>query len=161
MSHITREAYEKLVAEDLAWLEKQPRTLERDHVMLIVQNSVDQLYGPKPPTPFYERSLDSFADEIITQVAQSNDGLYYAWLARPPGSYITADFSACRTTAEQAIAHCAAKIRQDHLGIGRYAPHRCLSDGYTLRFVLMKYWAELEQAVANRDQDDQENVVRA
>lgn len=148
MSHITREAYEKLVAEDLAWLEKQPRTLERDHVMLIVQNSVDQLYGPKPPLPFYERSLDSFADEIITRVRSSLDGeRYYAVLNAPYESRITTDFSTCRPTPELAVAACAAKIRQDHLGTGKYAPHACLQ-GYTLKFVLMKYWAELEQARA-------------
>lgn len=46
---LTRGAYERLVAEDLAWLDAQPRTLERDHVVAIVRASVDLFYpGPVP-----------------------------------------------------------------------------------------------------------------
>lgn len=41
---ITKEAYQKLVDEDIAWLKQQPRTLERDHVIEIVSNSVTMYY---------------------------------------------------------------------------------------------------------------------
>lgn len=47
---VTRVAYEQLVNEDLAWLLKQPRTLERDHVEAIVRASVDVEYPPKTTT---------------------------------------------------------------------------------------------------------------
>lgn len=42
---LTRDSYEKLIAEDLAWLEKQPRTLEREHVKAIVTVSPAYEYG--------------------------------------------------------------------------------------------------------------------
>lgn len=42
---LNRTAYHQLVDEDVAWLEKQPRTLERDHVIQIVKDSVRCYYG--------------------------------------------------------------------------------------------------------------------
>lgn len=42
---LNRRAYEELVAQDIAWLEAQPRTLERDHVIDIVKASPDHEYG--------------------------------------------------------------------------------------------------------------------
>src|SRR6185436_15773181 len=44
---LTRSGYERLVAEDIAWLRSLPRTLERDHVILICKQSVEQEY-PAP-----------------------------------------------------------------------------------------------------------------
>lgn len=44
---VTRAAYEQLVNEDLVWLLKQPRTLERDHIEAIVRASVDAEYPPR------------------------------------------------------------------------------------------------------------------
>jgi hypothetical protein len=43
---LNRSAYAKLVAEDAAWLEKMPRTLERDHILLILRCAVAYEYGP-------------------------------------------------------------------------------------------------------------------
>ena len=42
---VNREAYQKLIDEDIEWLMKQPRTLERDHIVSVLKNSVDRLYG--------------------------------------------------------------------------------------------------------------------
>lgn len=36
---VTRSAYEGMIREDIEWLERQPRTLERDHVIEIVKRS--------------------------------------------------------------------------------------------------------------------------
>ena len=33
------EAFRKLIAEDLAWLEAQPRTLEREHIAMALKES--------------------------------------------------------------------------------------------------------------------------
>ncbi len=41
---LTRAAYEKLIAEDVSWVMQQPRTSERDHVVLVLRASVDLLY---------------------------------------------------------------------------------------------------------------------
>lgn len=149
---VTRAAYQRLVDEDLEWLEKQPRTLERDHIIDIVRDSVERYYGEQAilqpeveTTPFYERTLDSFANNIIVRTIRTKEGLYYGVLNKPSVTHITEDFATCRETEAKAIADCAKKIRNDHLGIGKYAPHACLRDGYTLRFELMKYWAEQEK----------------
>lgn len=41
---LTRKAYEKLIAEDLQWLLKQERSLERDHIMDVLMDSPGHLY---------------------------------------------------------------------------------------------------------------------
>ena len=51
---LTRHAYEQLVAEDLAWLAKQPHTCERTHIEVIVKDSVEQHYGPCSANPRVE-----------------------------------------------------------------------------------------------------------
>lgn len=48
---MSRGSYEVMIKEDLEWLDAQPRTLEREHIRLIVQQSVQQEYGPAEPPP--------------------------------------------------------------------------------------------------------------
>ena len=48
---LNRAAYEKLIAENLEWLKQQPRTLERDHIILIVEHSADHEYREDPIQP--------------------------------------------------------------------------------------------------------------
>lgn len=45
---LTRRAYQKLVDEDLVWLRGLPRTLERDHVISIVEASPELEYPYDP-----------------------------------------------------------------------------------------------------------------
>jgi hypothetical protein len=47
---MNRDAYALLVAEDLAWLATMPPGLERDHIEVIVRNSVVMHY-PAAPAP--------------------------------------------------------------------------------------------------------------
>ena len=42
---VNREAYQKLIDEDIEWLLKQPRSLERDHIVSALKNSVECIYG--------------------------------------------------------------------------------------------------------------------
>ena len=42
---VNREAYQKLIDEDIEWLLKQPRSLEREHIVSVFKNSVERLYG--------------------------------------------------------------------------------------------------------------------
>lgn len=51
---MNRAAYERLIAEDIEWLLKQPRTLERAHIELILRLSPDDQYG---------KSVDSRPDD--------------------------------------------------------------------------------------------------
>ena len=41
---LTRWAYESLVAENIAWLKTMPRTLERDHILMILAEAVAYEY---------------------------------------------------------------------------------------------------------------------
>jgi hypothetical protein len=97
-------------------------------------------------TPYYERKPNSFADDIITKVSQGDNGLWYATLDTGPNRALSdPDFSTCAETPEEATRRCAAAIRADAQGIGKYAPHGCLKPGsYDLHFRLMKWWAEKE-----------------
>lgn len=47
---LNRESFRKLLLEDVAWLELQPRTLERDHIIDILKHEIEHL-------PFYEWSI--------------------------------------------------------------------------------------------------------
>ena len=43
---MSRIAYEAVVKEDIEWLLKQPLTLEREHIIMIVRASVEHEYPP-------------------------------------------------------------------------------------------------------------------
>lgn len=36
--------YQQLIAEDIAWLERFSRTLERDHIIMVLQASIEHEY---------------------------------------------------------------------------------------------------------------------
>lgn len=44
MTRINRAAFERMIWEDLQWLLQHPRTLERDHIALLLKQSVDIHY---------------------------------------------------------------------------------------------------------------------
>ena len=48
---VTRAAFERLIAEDVAWLRQQPATLERDHILQILERAVEMYYPPPPTGP--------------------------------------------------------------------------------------------------------------
>jgi len=106
--------------------------------------------------PFYQRSLDSFADHIICRVRQGENGLFYAVLDLGPEPYVSEpDFSTCAETASEAVKQCAIKIRNDAVGIGKYAPHSVLQ-GYDLHWRLAKHWDEKEtQCLQSHDPAEQ------
>lgn len=45
MGTLNRQAFQRLVDEDLEWLLKQPRTLEREHVAEILKAAPELYYG--------------------------------------------------------------------------------------------------------------------
>ena len=106
--------------------------------------------------PFYQRALDSFSDEIITRTRQADDG--QSWYAVLDTGFHTQvsdpDFSSAAATREDAVRACAARIRTDARGIGKYAPHALLEDGYDLHFRLAPHWADKElMKAAGKDVD--------
>lgn len=62
---LNRHAYQRLIDEDLEWLLKQPRTLERDHIEAIVRASLHNEY-------------------VLRQAAEAAQ----AWIARVSNQYI-------------------------------------------------------------------------
>lgn len=45
---LTRDAYEKLIEEDIQWLlDNTERTLERSHIIDVLNGSADRYYGKK------------------------------------------------------------------------------------------------------------------
>lgn len=70
--------------------------------------------------------LDEFSDETLTRVRYSTAGLWYAVIDHAPAvaAHSWLDFSSCSSVdAATARRICAAKIRDDANGRGRYAPH--------------------------------------
>lgn len=45
-TRLNRSGYKKLIEEDIAWLKTMPRSCERDHILAVLENSVEDLYGP-------------------------------------------------------------------------------------------------------------------
>ena len=49
-TQINKAAYQQLIDEDMTWLLKQTRTLERDHIEQILRNTVDCYYPTEKST---------------------------------------------------------------------------------------------------------------
>ena len=101
--------------------------------------------------PFYKRTLDSFADHIITRQRQRKDGNWHAVLDCSFDDQVSdPDFGpdGYGASREQAAERCAHAIRQDAIGIGKFAPHSVLEDGYDLHFRLMRHWEKKERLEA-------------
>lgn len=48
---LNKSAYTKLIEEDIDWVLKQPRTLERDHVVAVLKESIESFYPSKEYIP--------------------------------------------------------------------------------------------------------------
>jgi hypothetical protein len=102
-------------------------------------------------TPFYKRTLDSFADDVITRQRPRADGGWHAVLDTGVTRQVSdPDFSPSGygATREEAARRCARAIRDDASGIGKFAPHSVLEDGYDLRWRLMRHWDKKERMAA-------------
>ena len=101
---------------------------------------------------FYERTLHSFADSVITKVRRSHDGtLWTAVLDCGETHYPSdPDFATTAPTRLRAVRFCAYTIRRNAQGIGKYAPHSILVPGYDFHWRLAKYWAKKEKKLKAR-----------
>lgn len=98
---------------------------------------------PTSAVPYYKRELSSFDDQIITRQRPTRDGNWHAVLDCGFDTHVSdPDFSPSGYGAnrEQAAANSAFAIRQDAVGIGKFAPHDVLVPGYDLSFRLMRHW---------------------
>jgi len=63
---MTRKAYEQLIQENIDWLLKMPRTLERNHIIKVLRVSPDREYGEAPSAPIDEKTLtDAEANAML------------------------------------------------------------------------------------------------
>lgn len=53
---LTKSSYQKLIEEDIEWLKKMPRTLERDHIIMILELSPTREYDDQNEI-IYHRNL--------------------------------------------------------------------------------------------------------
>jgi hypothetical protein len=72
MSRMNREAYQKLVDENLQWLIQQPRSLERDHIEMILKASVNHEYGD-PIASLESISFSRWNDYSPVLIIHGND----------------------------------------------------------------------------------------
>lgn len=73
---MSRQSYEQLIAENIAWLLSMPRTLERDHIELVLRASPNHEY-PLEPTVAATRYayMHNALQETRAQVAKLQDTL--------------------------------------------------------------------------------------
>lgn len=97
--------------------------------------------------PFYTRTLDSFSDEVITRQIELEVGWHAVLDCGMLDQVSDPDFSpwGYGPTRAEAASSCAAAIRGDARGIGKFAPHSVLVPGYDLEFRLMKHWEKKER----------------
>lgn len=84
---MTRAAYQQVIAENIAWCEQQQRTLERDHIILILQHAVAAEY----PRPLTEDAATAWAKGMCgaADLAAPADAVTEALLAAARGEYPT------------------------------------------------------------------------
>lgn len=69
---LTRDAYRRLIEEDLQWLMKQPRTLERSHIAEIIKASERNEYGPPGPNTFNFKVGDKVRFDVARCVERTD-----------------------------------------------------------------------------------------
>jgi len=97
----------------------------------------------KNKVPYYERSFDSWENEIITRVTGGSNGNWYAVLDSRGYKFGSLDFATCCDSRQDAIRMCALRLRLDVIGIGKFAPHSTLQ-GYERTWEMAKFWAKKE-----------------
>lgn len=48
---LTRAAYESMIDENIAWLHRQPKTTERDHIETVLRASIEEEYPDSSRSP--------------------------------------------------------------------------------------------------------------
>ena len=67
---MTRREYERLVAENIAWLKTMPRTLERDHILMILGEAVRYEYDSD-----YARGVADERARVVAWLREEADEL--------------------------------------------------------------------------------------
>ena len=97
---MNRQVYEKLIAEDLAWLSQQPRTLEREHIQAVLQCSADRIYGRLLPDVIEQEHAECFVAKEGAPLSTSDDCETDGWYG--------CDYCARKKPQEPPVADCDA-----------------------------------------------------
>lgn len=68
---LTRSAYEVLIKEDIEWLLKQPRSLERDHIITVLKASPKNEYEDKHAIERLRDALREITEDARQRCTQS------------------------------------------------------------------------------------------
>jgi hypothetical protein len=103
---MTRDAYSALVESDLAWLRAQPRTLERDHVEMVLVDSVRTYYPPPAPsTPPVANPSGVAAGEMLALIRKA-EAMWRPRFGLPRDlTDLLADFQLLLARADEPAAH--------------------------------------------------------
>lgn len=75
---LNKSAYTKLIEEDIEWLLKQPRTLEREHIVAVLKESVESFY---PLKSTFHQGLGAIVPDkmikVLTGLVDGNWCIYY------------------------------------------------------------------------------------
>lgn len=80
---LNREAFRKLIAEDIAWLMEQPRTLEREHILVALQEAEKFHYDL---CALLRRTLDEVIGPLAEGHSKTVDELR-AWVEQLEGPH--------------------------------------------------------------------------
>lgn len=73
-SRLNREAFERLIAENIAWTEAQPRSLERDHLVAILRDSARLYYEVEPAVDARDKTIAE-RDAEIARLTKDRDAV--------------------------------------------------------------------------------------
>jgi hypothetical protein len=102
-SKLTRAAYEAMIDENLAWLDAQPHSLEREHIREIIRRSPMHEYADPAPSTMVERERALVRAAFVE--GRMHEGQRGGWYADPDG--VRADF-ASETVANEVESIIAA-----------------------------------------------------
>lgn len=64
---MNKDAYIEIIKEDIVWLRKQPRTCEREHIEIVLNNSIQFNYPEKNEWLMDKSVVELFKNSIISQ----------------------------------------------------------------------------------------------
>lgn len=78
---LNREAYEKLIAEDLAWLRCQRRTLEQQHIEVILKSAVAYEFDitKRIAAAVADLKAENACLRILASTSEDGDFMPFSW----------------------------------------------------------------------------------
>lgn len=88
---LNRKAYQQLIDENLDWLDRQPRSCEREHIRQIVRQSPEREFNDKDKI----QSLTQECDQLTREISALNTQLNVLDSYRDKNAYLKALVDLC------------------------------------------------------------------